>query len=277
MRELPHDRFFVRVYEFAGQPKSWNIWGQMIDADTDKLIDWSGWFQLRDDGELRLGWPEASWKENLCRLAHVVYVFGKKYQVPDGLRHRVMSRVEAMVNNHPEIRDLAIGMQASVVATERPAAPKTLRGDFMENTNETKTAKAPKVTFGQCQVVPRPTSKAGETRCPRMITAANEYNVCLGHLAFIKRGSETKLLDGRILNPRPAAEPKSTEVKAEPAAQDTITSVAPAVPVPESKPVKLTKKQKVQAALAVLSAKTAAKNDSSVDTGMVQRSTPNGQ
>jgi len=75
------------------------------------------------------------------------------------------------------------------------------------------------------------------------------------------------------------APPKTTpEVKAEPAAQDAITPVAPAVPVDATPaPKKLTKKQKVQAALAVLSAKQAAKNDAAIDTGMVQRSLPSGQ
>jgi hypothetical protein len=45
-----------------------------------------------------------------------------------------------------------------------------------------------------------------------------------------------------------------------------------ATPVP--KPKKQTKTAKANAALAVLSAKQAAKNDAAVDTGMVQRSLP---
>jgi hypothetical protein len=137
-----------------------------------------------------------------------------------------------------------------------------------------------------------------------MVMTQNEYGACGGHLAFIKRGSETRLLDGRVINPKPQATPKtdtdgapvagalahalnkasdgtrvdlSTPSVVEPAKQDAITPVAPAVPEATAGAApapKLTKKQKVQQALAILSAKQAAKNDSAVDTGMVQRSLP---
>ena len=283
MRELPHDRIFVKAYAFSGQARSWNVWGQMIDRTADRTVDWSGWFQVHQNGQLKLGWPEAGPRENRNRLFHCVWMYGKSYQCSDSVKVRVVARVETLLASHPEVQSMVAGevQHLTVTGQEIVQRPEKIRGESTMESNETKietkTAKAPKVTFGQCQVVPRPTSKAGETRCPRMITKENEYNVCGGHLAFINRGSETRLLDGRTLNQKPAAEPKPTK-STEPAKQDEITSAAPAVPVDATPALKkLTKKQKGQAALAVLSAKQAAKNDAAVDTGMVQRSTPNGQ
>jgi hypothetical protein len=169
--------------------------------------------------------------------------------------------------------------EAAVSRATAPTTSVNRRSKPMTNeTTKQVTEKAPKANFGQCQVVPLATSKAGATRCPRMIVSQNEYGVCGGHLAFIKRGSETRLLDGRVINPKPVEQPKTTpEVKAEPAKQDAITPVAVAVPevtAGAAPAPKLTKKQKVQQALAILSAKQAAKNDAAVDTGMIQRSLP---
>ena len=102
----------------------------------------------------------------------------------------------------------------------------------MSETTEKTTKKVDAIKY--CQVVPLATSKAGrsgEAHCPR-IAADNEFGICGGHFAFYKRGSELRLLDGRVLNPKPVAAPVTPEP-------------APAEPMKESKTAKANRALKV--------------------------------
>lgn len=90
---------------------------------------------------------------------------------------------------------------------DRPAPREIRRSKPM--TNETKQVE---VVRTQCTAVPTATAKA-TGRCPRFMTKANEFGICGTHENFYKRGATIKLIDGRILNKKPAPV-KATEVQA---------------------------------------------------------------
>jgi len=258
--------------------------GEVVIQGTAIAID--TWWNLharffqRPNGEWKIGEYDSTRGYSVRYRFVITRRFGKPVYPTEPQRLKVYKLMEAKYERMTIEQILAsdITILDYEAAASRATAPTTSvnrRSQPMtsETTNQV-TEKAPKANFGQCQVVPLATSKAGATRCPRMVMTQNEYGACGGHLAFIKRGSETRLLDGRVINQKPVA---VSEVKAEPAIQDAITPVAPAVPDAVSKATrapKMTKKQKVQQALAIVSAKQAAKNDTAVDTGMVQRFSP---
>ncbi len=152
-------------------------------------------------------------------------------------------------------------------------------------TNETTNdSKAPKVTFGRCQAVPRQTAKETSGQCPRMVTTQNEHGLCGGHLNFLSRGAEIKLQNGTVLNPKPAATPKAPKVEEQgtrvdlsapepgaPAATfnaataETIAAANGDKPPVDStvtpKPKKVSKAKKAADALATLHAKDAQRAD----------------
>jgi hypothetical protein len=267
-------------------------------------------FFQRPNGEWKIGRYEDERGYSLRYKFCINRRFGKPVYPTEPQRLKVYKLMEAkyerMTIDEILASDITIlDYEAAVSRSMAPTTSVNRRSKPMTNeTTKQVTEKAPKANFGQCQVVPLATSKAGATRCPRMVMTQNEYGACGGHLAFIKRGSETRLLDGRVINPKPQVTPKadtdgapvagalahalnkasegtridlSTPSVPEPAKQDAITPIAPAVPesTAGANPApKLTKKQKAQSALAILSAKHAAKNDAAVDTGMVQRSLP---
>jgi hypothetical protein len=163
----------------------------------------------------------------------------------------------------------------------------------MENTSETKTAKTPKVTFGQCNVKPLATSKAGATRCPRMVMTQNEYGLCGGHLNFLIRGAQIELIDGRILNRKPAAEPKAPQAEPEKVAGlnvpegMTVVEVNPIIPENVDKAVKtvgkkLSKKAQAAEALRILREKrqdaiVPVNREANLAAGMAARTLPKAQ
>ena len=258
-------------------------------------------FYQRPNGEWKIGRYEEERRYSLRYRFCISRRWGQPSKPSEPQRLKVYKLMESKYERMTLAQILAseITILDYEAAVSRSAAPTTRvnRRVHMDK-NETKQVE---VVRTQCTAVPRETAKASG-RCPRFMTKQNEFGLCGSHENFYKRGAEIKLIDGRILNPKTApavadtdgspvagalahalAASEGTRVDlstpsvSEPAKQDAITPVAPVAPESTAGAApapKLSKRQKVQQALAILSAKQAAKNDAAVDTGMVQRSLP---
>lgn len=141
-------------------------------------------------------------------------VIGKPYQCSKSELASVTRQVLKVVNDGADPETV---WQDEIEATDQKTGRRqNMRGASMENTNQ-KAAKAETKDLGQCHAVPRETAKA-EGRCPRRITTENPHGLCGTHLNFVARGSETKLIDGTVLNAKaaPVAEAPKVESKPEP-------------------------------------------------------------
>ncbi len=257
--------------------------GEVVIGGTAIALDiwWNlhARFFQRPNGEWKIGEYDSTRGYSVRYRFVITRRFGQPVRPSEVQRLKVYKLMEAKYERMTIDQILAsditiLDYEAAVSRATAPTTSVNRRSQPMKNETKPERAQTPKVNFGQCQVVPLATSKAGATRCPRMVMTQNEYGVCGGHLAFIKRGSETRLLDGRVINPKPQAAPKA-DIDGAPVAGALAHALNKAsegtrvdLSTPEVKTVepsaptstkKQSKKAKVQAALETIRQKDAAK------------------
>jgi hypothetical protein len=216
-----------------------NFTGRVLYADSWWNV--GVWVWERPGGTWKIG--RADWVRwySLKHALVMSKVYGLPYQVSDSVRLAFYKDFEfsiSLIRGRDRLLSTEIESVGHIVKIEPRQGALRFRSVSMENSQESKKL---------CQVVPLATSKAGrsgEAHCPR-IAADNEFCICGGHFNFYKRGSQLRLLSGKVLNEKPAAAPVAAPVASEPA--------------PVAEPVKESKTAKANRALKVLKEKKAKK------------------
>jgi len=220
--------------------ESINVWGICHYPDqngVDRTWHVSFWLRKRPSGEWKIGWYEATRGENCRRAFTAARVYGLPYKPTEAVRLRMFLDCEYAVSMLSKVEILSKEIEIGVLAQPEPRVRTLHFSGVHSMTNET-TGTTAKAEVKKCQVVPLPTSKAGrhgEAHCPR-IAADNEFSICGGHFAFYKKGSELRLVDGRVLNPKPVQaapvpEPPKAPEAPKPKAAKKVKKPAPAEPL----------------------------------------------
>jgi len=250
----------AKLHPAGKESEAINIWGQVPFGDHYWHVN--VWLFERPDHSWRVGPYDCPRWESVNRFFRAAKVWGRPYQPSSAVKLEIFKAVDWLFGHMSKDEILRSEVKKIQTTIEYgPMAPtvRVIRRVHMDN-NETKQVE---VVRTQCTAVPAKTAKA-VGRCPRFMTKVNEFGLCGSHDNFYHRGAEIKLIDGRILNEKPAAESKP-ETKNE-AGRLVIPEGMTAVVVDKVTPEnvakavkKVSKKAKVQQALAVLKAKDAAK------------------